>query len=190
MRWFEIDPCYIFHTINAYDDCDSVVVDAIRHDKMFATVLDGPNEGPATLTRFVLDLTSGRATEQRFDQRAQEFPRHDERLTGRRHRYGYAVGFEDGVTGDAVIRHDLAAGTHQVRNLGSGRQASEFCFVPRPGSAAEDDGVLMGYVHDLATGRSSLTVLDAATLEDVAGVELPGRVPAGFHGNWAPTATG
>ncbi len=181
MRWFEIDPCYVFHTLNAYDDGDSVIVDVVRHDRMFATVLDGPNEGPSTLTRFTLDLTTGRASEHRFDQRAQEFPRHDERLTGRRHRYGYAVGFEDGVTGDAVIRHDLAAGTHQVRSLGSGRQASEFCFVPRPGGTAEDDGVLMGYVHDLAAGRSSLTVLDAATLEDVGGVELPGpcagRVP-------------
>ena len=26
------------------------------------------------------------------------------------------------------------------------------------------------------------------TLDDVAEVHLPGRVPAGFHGNWAPTA--
>ena len=46
----------------------------------------------------------------------------------------------------------------------------------------------MGYVHDRATDRSSLVLLDAGTLDDVAEVHLPGRVPAGFHGNWAPTA--
>ena len=34
----------------------------------------------------------------------------------------------------------------------------------------------------------SLVLLDAGTLDDVAEVHLPGRVPAGFHGNWAPTA--
>ena len=47
----------------------------------------------------------------------------------------------------------------------------------------------MGYVFDRAEGRSHLRVLDAATLEDVASVHLPGRVPAGFHGNWTPDGT-
>jgi len=78
------------------------------------------------------------------------------------------------------------AGTTRSKALGPGRQASEFCFVPTPGGTAEDDGVLMGYVFDPAGGLSDLRVLDAETLEDVATVHLPGRVPAGFHGNWAP----
>ena len=49
--------------------------------------------------------------------------------------------------------------------------------------------MLLGYVLDRAEGRSDLRVLDAVTLEDVASVHLPGRVPAGFHGNWAPEGT-
>lgn len=186
VRWFEIEPCYVFHTLNAYEDGDQVVVDVVRHPKMFDTVHTGPNEGPTTLTRFTLDLTTGRASEQGVDQRSQEFPRHDERVTGRRHRYGYAVGFDDGATGDLVLRHDLDTGTTSTRSLGSGTEASEFCFVPRPGGTAEGDGVLMGYVLDRAESLSQLRVLDAATLEDIASVQLPGRVPAGFHGNWAP----
>lgn len=187
VRWFEIEPCYVFHAVNAYEDGDSVVVDVVRHDRMFATDFTGPNEGPATLTRFVLDLTSGKVREDRFDERSQEFPRIDERLTGRRHRFGYAIELAGPVPGDAVVKHDLVAGTTQARALGGGRQASEFCFVPTPGGTAEDDGVLMGYVFDRARGLSDLRVLDAQTLEDVAAVHLPGRVPAGFHGNWAPT---
>jgi carotenoid cleavage dioxygenase len=187
IRWFDIDPCFVFHTLNAYDDGDTVVVDVVKHPRMFDTVLDGPDEGPTVLSRFTLDLATGRAREDGFDQRSQEFPRHDERLTGRRHRYGWAVGFEGGRTGDAVLRHDLDAGRTDVRRLGDGLEASEFCFVPTPGGTAEDDGVLLGYVFDHAEGRSHLRVLDAASLEDVAAVHLPGRVPAGFHGNWAPT---
>lgn len=188
VRWFEIDPCFVFHSLNAYDEGDTVVIDVVRHDRMFATDFTGPNEGPATLTRFVVDLAADKVREERFDERSQEFPRHDERLTGRRHRYGYGVGFADAVLGDTVVKHDLAAGGTQVRRLGEGREASEFCFVPRPAGSAEDDGVLMGYVHDRARGLSDLVLLDAQTLEDVAAVHLPGRVPAGFHGNWAPTA--
>ena len=58
--------------------------------------------------------------------------------------------------------------------------------MPAPGSAVEDDGVLMGYVFDPDAGRSELRILDAGSLEDVASVSLPGRVPTGFHGNWLP----
>lgn len=187
VRWFDIDPCYVFHTLNAYDDGDTVVVDVVKHPRMFDRVLDGPDEGPTVLSRFTLDLATGRAREEGVDQRSQEFPRHDERLTGRRHRYGWAVGFEGGRTGDVVLRHDLDAGRTDVRRLGADLEASEFCFVPTPGGTGEDDGVLMGYVFDRSAGRSHLRVLDAASLEDVAAVHLPGRVPAGFHGNWAPT---
>ncbi|WP_137294817.1 carotenoid oxygenase family protein [Nocardioides dongxiaopingii] len=188
VRWFDVDPCYVFHTLNAFEvpGTDEVVVDVVRHDRMFATRFDGPDEGPASLVRFTLDLASGRASEHRFDEHPQEFPRHDERLTGRRHRFGYSVGFDDGRLGDTVLKHDTVAGTTQERRLGAGRLAGEMTFVPSSPDAAEDDGVLMGYVHDLARGLSDLVLLDAGTLEDVATVHLPGRVPAGFHGSWAP----
>ncbi|MEO9138348.1 MAG: carotenoid oxygenase family protein [Jatrophihabitans sp.] len=159
----------------------------IRHDKMFATEHSGPDEGPATLARFTLDLAADKAREERFDEQSQEFPRIDERLTGRRHRFGYAVGFPAGGLGDAVLKHDLAAGTTARRELGTGREASEFCFVAFGDSAAEDDGVLLGYVYDRNACRTDLVLLDAGTLEDVGAVHLPARVPSGFHGNWAPS---
>lgn len=44
--------------------------------------------------------------------------------------------------------------------------------------------MLMGFVYDRRTGRSDLMILDAATLDTVAAIHLPGRVPHGFHGNW------
>lgn len=190
VRWFEIDQCYVFHTLNAYEEGADVVIDVVRHDRMFATDFTGPNEGAAYLTRFTLDTVAGTVREHRFDDHSQEFPRYDERLTGQRHRFGYAAGVVgEGVrTGDSVLKHDVVAGTTIERRLGAGLEVSEFCFVPTTPDGAEDDGVLMGYVFDRASGRSDLRLLDAATLDDVAAVHLPARVPAGFHGNWAPTA--
>lgn len=185
VRWFEIDPCFVFHTLGAFEQDGTVVVDVVRHDRMFATTLRGPDEGPATLARFTIDPVRGRVDERRLDQHAQEFPRLDERLTGRRHRIGYSIGFADGRPGDAVLRHDLETGRTDVRRLGAGREAAEFCFVP--GGDGEADGVLMGYVFDAAAGTSELRILDAAGLEDVASVRLPVRVPSGFHGSWNPT---
>jgi carotenoid cleavage oxygenase len=44
--------------------------------------------------------------------------------------------------------------------------------------------VLMGFVHDDLSDRTDLVLLDAGTLEDVARVHVPVRIPYGFHGNW------
>ena len=185
VRWFEIDPCFVFHTVNAYEDGDTVVVDVVRHPRMFATVLNGPDEGPATMARFTIDLVADKVREDRFDDHSQEFPRIDERFTGRRHRFGYSVGLQDGNPGDAVLRHDLAAGSSTCAT--SGRVGRERVLLRR---AREREGRGRRCADGLrlrpGTGTSDLVVLDAETLEDVAAVHLPARVPAGFHGSWSP----
>jgi carotenoid cleavage oxygenase len=199
VRWFDVEPCYVFHPLNAYDQPDgSIVLDVVRHPKMFVTDFHGPYEGPPTLDRWTVDPAAGKVREERLDDHPQEFPRVDERLVGRRHRYGYAMGSAGSasdvsgnthgdVSGDSVLKHDLVAARTEVAHLGPGRRGSEFVFVPSGPDAGEDDGVLMGFVYDSATDRSQLAILDAQTLETVAAVHLPARVPHGFHGNWAPT---
>ncbi len=47
----------------------------------------------------------------------------------------------------------------------------------------------MGFVYDRSTDRSDLVLLDGQTLETVATVHLPARVPHGFHGNWVPSGS-
>lgn len=188
VRWFEIDPCYVYHPMNAYDDGDTVVLDVIRHDKTFDTNHNGPSEAPTTLDQWVVNLTSGKVAQSRVDDRPQEFPRVDDRLTGKRHRFGYATGVDDHGLITDLVKHDYRAGTSTVRTFGPGTSIGEFVFQPTTPDAAEDDGVLMGYVHNPDTDRTDLMLLDAQTLDTVAAVHLPTRVPNGFHGNWAPTA--
>lgn len=190
VRWFDVEPCYVFHPLNAYDDGDRVVIDVVRHPKMFATDMHGPNEGVPTLDRWTVDLPAGKVLEERLDDRGQEFPRVDERLVGRRHRFGYAVaaGLDAGgdvdFGGNALLRHDMASGETEVHAFGPRRGAGEFVMVPSSADAAEDDGVLMGFVYDGNRDASDLVLLDAGTLDTVAEVQLPVRVPYGFHGNW------
>ncbi|MBB5915832.1 carotenoid cleavage dioxygenase [Nocardia transvalensis] len=189
VRWFDIEPCYVFHPLNAYDDGDTVVLDVIRHPKMFDTNRLGPNEGTPTLDRWEVDLPAGKVRQHCFDDRAQEFPRVDERRVGKRHRYGYAPAVRDSGDGDSVLyKHDLVSGATAVHSFGPGKSLGEFIFHPSAPDAAEDEGVLMGFVYDAPTDRSELAILDAETLEPVASVQLPHRVPAGFHGNWLPSA--
>lgn len=190
IRWFEVQPCYVFHPLNAYDDDDRIVLDVVRHSSVFTT---GTRLFPEdqSLDRWTIDLTAGKVTEERLHDTRQEFPRVDERLVGRRHRYGYAVGFcreQDGFSRpDAILKHDLTTRRAQSVPFGPGREPGEFVFVPSTADAAEDDGVAMGFVYDRATDRSDLMLLDGQTLETVATVHLPARVPHGFHGNWVPS---
>lgn len=194
VRWFDVEPCYVYHPLNAYDEGDQVVLDVARHPKMFATEHRGPNEGPPTLDRWTVDLSAGKVLEERLDDRGQEFPRIDERLVGKRHRFGYALEFGDAKDGGppassrGLIKHDMREGTTQLRSFGPDSKADEFVFVPSGEAAAEDGGTLMGFVYNGGTDQSDFVVLDAGTLETAAVVHLPVRVPHGFHGNWIPAS--
>ena len=192
IRWFEVPTCYVFHALNGYDqmgsDGEQIVLDVVRHPSVFTT---GRQlfSGSVTLDRWTIELGTGRVREQRLDGEAQEFPRIDDRLTGRPHRYGYTVGVSIGQDAgpSAVLRHDLRDGSCRRVEFGPGRQPGEFVFVPSGPDADEDDGVVMGFVYDRAENRSDLVLLDAATLETTATVHIPVRVPHGFHGNWVAT---
>ncbi len=193
-KWIEVDPCYVFHPLNAYDDGDNVVIDVVRYDTMFAKDLDGPTDTTQTFDRWTIDPVGGKVLSDRLDDRPQEFPRGDERLAGKRHRYGYALGgviqeLGGGMSrSTAVLKHDLESGRTSELPLGPGRIGGEFVFVPAGEDAGEDEGWLLGYVYDSSGDKSELVVLDAHDFgaEPVARVPLPARVPTGFHGNWIP----
>jgi len=190
VRWFEAPSCFVFHTLNAYDDGDTVVIDLVRHPRMFATLLNGPYEGLPSLERWTLDLGRGTLATATLDDAGQEFPRIDERLTGRAHRYGYATAFGEGIEHGPALKHDLARGTREVHDYGPGRVGLEPVFVPRADGTAEDDGWVLAYVYDATEDRSDVVVLDAQDFagEPVATIHLPVRVPFGFHGSWLPDA--
>ena len=60
--------------------------------------------------------------------------------------------------------------------------------MPTSADLADDAGYLLTYVHDEASGISSLVIVDATavTAGPVAWIDLPQRVPYGFHAAWIP----
>jgi carotenoid cleavage dioxygenase-like enzyme len=188
VRWFDIEPCYVFHTLNAHDDGSTVVVDAVRYPELWRDGPDTETYAPSTLHRWTVDLEAGRVAEQQLDDRRIEFPRVDERRTGMATRYGYALegdAFEGAAT--ALVRYDLAGGATERHDFGPGRSPGEAVFAPSEADA-EDAGWLLTYLHDAATDSSELVILDAADISapPVASIALPQRVPFGFHGSWVP----
>jgi carotenoid cleavage dioxygenase len=189
VRWFEVPLCYVFHPLNAFELADGqVVLDVVRHPKMFARDVLGPNEGAPTLDRWILDPASGKLREERLDDRGQEFPRHDERRVGRPIRYAYTAAFEPGPSFGPLLKHDLAKRSTELHDEGPSRAFLEPVFVPQTPDAAEDDGWVLAYVYDRARDASDVVILHAQDFaaRPVARIHLPHRVPYGFHGNWVP----
>ncbi len=194
VRWFEVEPSYVFHPLNAYDDGDRVVLDVVRYARMFDQARLGPDDAAPTWFRWTLDTATGTVHEQQMSDVHFEFPRVDERLVGRPYRWGYgseATRSEGNDFGGRLVRIDAARGEATPVDLGPARQSGEWVMVPRDADAPEDGGWLMALVRDAATDVTELVLLPAEAPEEgpVARVELPARVPLGFHGNWVPTSS-
>jgi len=184
----QTDPCYVFHPMNAHSEGSSVVAEVARYPIL---PLFGADEGePATLHRWTIDLTSGTLKAEQIADDPIEFPRLDERRAGLPYRHGYAGGrLDDGREQfgfNAILHYDLETGARRAHRLRPGSQTGEPVFVPRSPDAPEGDGFLLASVYRGDEDRSDLLVLDAQNVEDapLAEVQLPHRVPYGFHGNW------
>jgi carotenoid cleavage dioxygenase-like enzyme len=189
LRWFDIDPCFVFHVVNAYDAASSgrntIVLEVLRYGEMWRRNSDF--EGDAALWRWTVDLDTGKVEERQLDDRGVEFPRVDDRLAGTAARYSVAVG------SGALVRYDLQGDTaveHRFDRGGHGLPGApaEAVFAPAAGQPDELSGWYLTYVYDAQTDSSDLVIIDASDFaaEPVARVRMPRRVPHGFHGNWIP----
>ncbi len=184
IRWFDVAPCAISHTLNAFEEGDAVVVDAVRAPRIMT---------PHALHRFTFDLAAGRASERELDPRFLDFPRLHPAAVGARHRFAYAVelgGFtsDGGFTRTGAYQLDFDRGAAVAHDFGAGAMPGECVVAPRPGSSAEDDAWVLLFVHRLDGSPTELVILDAARFAapPVARVRLPCRVPFGLHGDWLP----
>jgi carotenoid cleavage dioxygenase len=193
MIWFDAPSCYVFHIVNAFEaESGDVVVDVVRHPRMFEHDTQGPNEGTPVLARWTLDRASGRLSERVLDEHGGEFPRIDDRLGGQDYQFAYtAHWWGDRVSSGPVYKHDVRSGHTEVHDFGPGHASLEPVFVPRSGATDEDDGYVLCYVFNAERNASDVVILSARdfTGPPLAVVELPVRVPFGFHGDWVPDRT-
>ncbi|XP_031373616.1 carotenoid 9,10(9',10')-cleavage dioxygenase 1-like isoform X1 [Punica granatum] len=203
IRWFELPNCFIFHNANAWEEEDEVVLVTCRVENPDLEMLNGAVKETAESFRTELhemrfNMNTGLASQRKLSESTVDFPRINEAYTGRKQRYVYGALIESMAKVAGIVKFDLQAepveGKEKIElggnvkgifRLGAGRFGSEAVFVPRePGIAIEeDDGYLILFVHDEKTGKSSVNVIDAKTMsaDPVAVVDLPRRVPYGFH---------
>jgi carotenoid cleavage dioxygenase-like enzyme len=201
VRWFEAEPTYVLHWINAYEDGDEVVLDGFfqatpaptprrtgnLYERMFHYLaLDAMGARPR---RWRFNLATGQTTEEDLSDRIMEFGMINARYAGRPYRYAYNM---TGVPGrflfDGIVKQDLQRGSEQHYAFGDGVYGSETPMAPRSGAIAEDDGYLVSFTTDMNADRSECLVFDAAdiTAGPIARVRLPERISSGTHSCWVP----
>lgn len=193
MKWFEVPGFNFFHSLNAWDEGDDVVLIA-ANSYPIEHVLDNTHLVHSTVEKVRISLSSGRVTRKPLSSKCLEFGVINPRFITKKNRYAYMSIGSTLPKISGVVKLDFErveeSGVEECvvasRVYGQRCFGSEPFFVPRTSdlNAAEDDGYVVAYTHNEGNGVSHLVVMDAQspTLEIVASVELPARVPYGFHG--------
>lgn len=184
VRWFDINPCYVYHPMNAWEEGSNIFIDVCRME----THMKPGVSSPPLLYRWKIDLEAGTVSETQMDERSVEFPRVCDTRVGLKNRYGYAAAFMGGMPcAEGYMKYDMETDSSSFHDL-QGGQGSEPVFVKDPNGKHEDDGWVLSYVYQPEINQSEVRIVDSRAFdkEPVARIHLPVRVPAGFHGNWVP----
>jgi len=190
---------FVFHHVNAWEERDQLVLTSIFY-------ADFPSVGPDTdfraidfdqipeglLERCTIDLTSGTVQSERLSERCCEFAMVNPANQGLASRYAWMAVAERETGNDplqALKKLDLVNGEGPVWSAAPRGFVSEPVMVPRPAAAgapaaAEDDGWVLCVVWNGARCASDLVILDAASMAEVALLELPLAIPYGLHGSF------
>ncbi|KAF3929541.1 hypothetical protein ABW19_dt0204624 [Dactylella cylindrospora] len=202
---FEADACFAFHSVNAYDEGNDIVLDVpiyanldILHVLYYNILRSTSPDGPVKMSIFSTKYTRFRladipespnatvkpAAVDFADDINMELPVINPKYISKPHRYCYAVCVRGKATWvDGIVKHDTKTHTDSFWEA-HGHSPSEPIFVADPNGTEEDDGVLLTVVLDGHHEKSYLLVLNAKDLTEVARADMDTVVSFGFHGTY------
>ncbi|KAL9167758.1 hypothetical protein ABFS82_05G118200 [Erythranthe guttata] len=195
MWWTEAPGLNMFHSVNAWEEDGGativmVVTNALQVEELFESI----GLAQLRLEKITIDVKAQTLQRQPLSTKLLEFGVINLAYAAKKNRYVYAAmigqkGIDGIVKLDLSLTHkdghvDCVVASHLYR---PGCCGGEPFFVPKEPnnpSADEDDGYLVTFVTDENNGESKFVVMDAksVTLDIIAAVKLPCRIPSGFHG--------
>ncbi|CAI8599842.1 unnamed protein product [Vicia faba] len=216
IKWFEVEPNCTFHIINSFEDGDEVVVRGCRSLDSLIPEPNPNSNDYEWLSRgyeWRLNMKTGEVKEKDLCGEKvvyMDFPMINENFVGIKHKYAYTQVVDptaNSTTQDVPKYGGLAKlyleesceefSMSMVKDEGIKMEYHMFekntycngaAFVGRDGGVEEDDGWIITFVHNEDTNKSQVHIIDTKNFcaQTVAKIELPCRVPYGFHGAFMP----
>ena len=191
VRWFTTDqPGHLWHVVNGWEETrDDGGTDIVLFAPVFRSYpsnlpIHNPQEPHAKFNKWRLNLDSGQVTEDRvLLDHFYERPSFNTAYIGRQNRYAYLLDEEkEGMMARGVLKYDMVD-EREIAYFDYGEfYGGEALFVPRTNASSEDDGYLLELL--MMADRAELLIIDAATMQEMARLHLPQRVPFGVHSCW------
>jgi carotenoid cleavage dioxygenase-like enzyme len=199
IKWFEFEPGYVLHMVNAWEEGDWIVMDGCFQPD--PTIRRDPAEGPLAsmlaylrykghLRRWRMNVKTGEKHEQQIDDLNVEFCLPDAELYGVHTRYSYhqlvPTDFQT-LRFEGLVKYDHDRGTREVYHYGLGWYGSEAPFAKSTKGGDEDSGYVVTLLTHSADYRSEVWIFDAKRITDgpMTRIRIPTRVTPGFHAMWA-----
>ena len=198
VKWFEFEPGYVLHMVNAWEDGDWITMDGCFQPD--PTIRRNPEEGAlgsmlaylrykGHLRRWRTNVVTGEKSEQQLDDLNVEFCLPDLDLYGVKSRYSYhqliptdlqTLAFE------GLVKYDHDKATREVYHYPRGWFPSETAFARSTRATQEDHGYCVTLATNISDHRSEAWIFDAQdiTAGPITRIAIPGRVPVGFHASW------
>jgi carotenoid cleavage dioxygenase-like enzyme len=192
----ETTPFFFWHSVNAYEDGERIVLDFVRYADFATTkqALDAVSDGVAAaaalrdsrIERLRLDLAQRRVYAETVLDEPCEFPQVHPARHGARHTRAWCAGYVGGSAAqggfNALLGVDLEHGAVQRIELDGNSRTGEPTIVPRSG--AEDDAYILALVADYKVAASYVGVWDAASRAPLAKLWFDQIIPPPLHGCW------
>ncbi|EYU25448.1 hypothetical protein MIMGU_mgv1a020965mg [Erythranthe guttata] len=189
MVWVDAPGVNISHAVNAWeeDGGDTVVVVAANNERI-EMVFERLDLVETRMEEIRVCLKTKKVQRRLLSDQFLDLAAINPAFLGRKNRYVYSPVVEMPMKIVGLVKLDVSLSSDDcvvgTRMYGPGCTGGEPFFVAKNPAAEEDDGYLVTYVYDEIVEESKFLVMDAKspTLEIVAAVKLPGRVPDGLHG--------
>ncbi|KAL5564238.1 hypothetical protein UlMin_027402 [Ulmus minor] len=191
IKWIEAPDCFCFHLWNAWEEpeTDEVVVIGSCMTPADSIFNECEESLKSTLSEIRLNLKTGKSTRRPIISESEQVNLEagmvNRHRLGRKTRFAYLALAEPWPKVSGFAKVDLFTGEVHKFIYGEERYGGEPLFLPRdPNSEEEDDGYILTFVHNEKEWKSELQIVNAKNLKLEASIELPSRVPYGFHGTF------